>query len=155
MLQVEAAALAAVAEKGLAGRLRLGIPDDYAEPFLPEIVTRFMRRHPLVEMAVICESQQRNSAERKRPARSTSRSSRTAPRIAGVEVVREEPLRWVAGPRTCVHEERPLPLALSGPTCAWRQGALAALDGADILWRWRWPRPITRASPRSSERDWP
>ena len=43
MLQMEAAALAAVAGTGLAGRLRLGIPDDYAESFLPEILTRLSR----------------------------------------------------------------------------------------------------------------
>jgi len=134
MLQVEAAALAAVAEKGLAGRLRLGIPDDYAEPFLPEILTRFVRRHPLVELAVICESSVK-LAERMQSRDLDIAIVTDCARFAGVEVVREEPLRWVAGPRTCVHLERPLPLALSGPTCGWRQGALAALDGAHILWR--------------------
>ena len=58
MLQLEAAAFASVSHKALAGRVRLGIPDDYADTFLPEIVTRFMRRHPLVEMSVVCEGSQ-------------------------------------------------------------------------------------------------
>ena len=35
MLQIEAAAFASVSRKALAGRIRLGIPDDYAESFLP------------------------------------------------------------------------------------------------------------------------
>lgn len=56
MLQLEAAAFASVSHKALAGRVRLGIPDDYAESFLPGILTRFIRRHPLVEVSVICES---------------------------------------------------------------------------------------------------
>src|SRR6478672_4488133 len=56
ILHVEAAALAAVGDNGLDGRVRLGIPDDYAESFLPDILTRFVRRHPLVELAVACES---------------------------------------------------------------------------------------------------
>ena len=56
MLQIEAAAFASVSRKALAGRIRFGIPDDYAESFLPEIVTRFARRHPLVELTVVCES---------------------------------------------------------------------------------------------------
>src|SRR4249920_3343202 len=58
MLQIEAAAFASVSRRGLAGRIRLGIPDDYAENFLPDILTRFIRRHPLVEMSVVCDSSQ-------------------------------------------------------------------------------------------------
>ncbi len=54
MLQVEAAALADLTCNGLTGRLVFGIPDDYAEPFLPEIVGRFTRRHPQVELSVLC-----------------------------------------------------------------------------------------------------
>ena len=54
--------------------------------------------------------------------------------IHGVEILREEPLCWVAGLRAGpVEEQRPLPLALSTPTCAWRQVALR-----------RWRRPASR-----------
>src|SRR5579871_2495604 len=53
---VEASAVAALSRKGLRGATRLGIPDDYAEAFLAEILTRFNRRHPLVDVAVVCEN---------------------------------------------------------------------------------------------------
>ena len=36
--------------------MRLGIPDDYAEAFLADILTRFNHRHPLVEIAATCEN---------------------------------------------------------------------------------------------------
>ena len=42
--------------QGAQGRVRLGIPDDYAESFLAEILTRFNHRHPLVEISVVCEA---------------------------------------------------------------------------------------------------
>ncbi|PSC02723.1 LysR family transcriptional regulator [Alsobacter soli] len=134
MLQLEAAAFASVSDKALAGRVRLGIPDDYADTFLPEILTRFVRRHPLVEMSVICEG-------------SLALSERVATRdidmavvtdcgsLKGAEVLREEPLRWVVGTASCAHEARPVPLALSGPTCAWRRAATEALQEAGIPWR--------------------
>ena len=48
--------MAALSRKGLEGAVRLGIPDDYAESFLAEILTRFNRRHPLVEVSVVCEN---------------------------------------------------------------------------------------------------
>ena len=35
MLRIEASALMEVGQKGLAGHVRLGIPDDYAEVFMP------------------------------------------------------------------------------------------------------------------------
>ena len=54
MLAVEAAALADMTAKGLSGRVILGIPDDYAEPFLPDIVGRLTLRHPQVELSVVC-----------------------------------------------------------------------------------------------------
>src|SRR6202021_3458956 len=56
IVQVEAGAFAALSRKGLRGRARLGIPDDYAESFLADILTRFNHGHPLVEIAVVCEN---------------------------------------------------------------------------------------------------
>ena len=56
IVQVEAGAMAALSRKGLRGAVRLGIPDDYAEAFLADILSRFNRRHPLVEVSVVCEA---------------------------------------------------------------------------------------------------
>ena len=56
IIQVEAGAVAALSRKGLRGSVRLGIPDDYAESFLAEVLGRFNRRHPLVEVSATCES---------------------------------------------------------------------------------------------------
>ncbi len=134
MLQVEAEAVAALSRNALAGRIRLGIPDDYAEAVLPAILTRFTRRHPLVEISVVCDS-------------SILLSERIAARdldlavvtdcaeFDGTEVLRQEQLRWVVGPGSRAHEQRPLPLALSGPSCAWRRAAVGRLDEAGIAWK--------------------
>ncbi|MDQ0473114.1 LysR substrate-binding domain-containing protein [Labrys wisconsinensis] len=131
MLQVEAAAFASISRRALAGRVRLGIPDDYADTLLPDLVTRFSRRHPLVELSVVCEH-----------------CATLVEQIAGgdldvaiydgereMELLREEPLRWVIGANSRAHEVRPLPMALSNPTCSWRRAATSALDEAGIPWR--------------------
>ena len=39
----------------LTGRVRLGVPDDYADRYLPEIMARFSRAYPGVELTVMCE----------------------------------------------------------------------------------------------------
>jgi DNA-binding transcriptional LysR family regulator len=123
MLRIEASALMQVGQKGLSGRVRLGIPDDYAEPFLPAIMEGFARKHPLVEVSVICEG-------------SLSLADRDVALITdcavlpNIEVIREEPLVWVAHPRFTVQRNEPLPLALGAVTCQWRQVTEAALQKA-------------------------
>src|SRR5882672_2232086 len=47
--------LAAFSDAALSGRVRLGVPDDYADRYLPEIMARFSRSHPEVELTVLCE----------------------------------------------------------------------------------------------------
>src|ERR1700674_3493363 len=48
-------ALAVFSDAELTGRARLGVPDDYADRYLPEIMARFSRAYPSVELTVICE----------------------------------------------------------------------------------------------------
>ena len=52
-LNMEAVSAFATAE--LTGRVRLGVPDDYADRYLPEILARFSRSNPRAEVTVICE----------------------------------------------------------------------------------------------------
>jgi DNA-binding transcriptional LysR family regulator len=47
--------LAAFSDAELSGRVRLGVPDDYADRYLPEIMARFSHSYPAVELTVICE----------------------------------------------------------------------------------------------------
>jgi len=132
MLQVEAAAFASVSRKALAGRIRLGIPDDYAESVLPEIVTRFARRHPLVELTVVCEN---SSCLAERIERGELDVAVVSDCAGNAELLREEQLRWVVGSNSRAHEARPIQMALSSPTCAWRLAATSALNQAGIPWR--------------------
>src|ERR1700677_1034855 len=136
IFQVEAGAFAALSRKGLRGAARLGIPDDYAESFLAEILARFNRRHPLVEVSVVCEA-----------------STDLGPQVAagaldlalitdyeglkGLELLREEPLVWVAAERFQVEEGTPIPLALGSTTCCWRRATEQALTAAPGLNRAR------------------
>ena len=134
MLQIEASAIAAISNKGLSGHVRLGIPDDYADSFLPPILTKFTRRHPLVEVSVICDSSEELDEELRSGLLDLAVVT-DCDRMSNVEILREEPLSWVAGPHCSVHEERPLPLALGRPSCNWRREATTYLNQSGIPWR--------------------
>src|SRR5271170_3646982 len=136
IIQVEAGALAALSRKGLRGAARLGIPDDYAESFLAEILSRFNRRHPLVEVSVVCEASIDLAAQVAAGALElalvTSGALEPA-RLAGFrdfELLREEPLVWAAAERFRVEDGAPVPLALGSGTCVWRRAAEDALAAA-------------------------
>ena len=129
IIQVEAGALAALSRKGLRGAARLGIPDDYAEAFLAEILSRFNRRHPFVEVSVVCEDSQGLAAQVAAGALELALVTHY-PGLAGFELLREEPLVWVASERFRIEDGAPIPLALGSATCIWRRATDEALAAA-------------------------
>jgi DNA-binding transcriptional LysR family regulator len=55
IIKLNVEALAAFDDAELTGRVRLGLPDDYADRYLPEIMARFSRAYPGVELTIMCE----------------------------------------------------------------------------------------------------
>ncbi|ADZ71909.1 LysR substrate-binding domain-containing protein [Polymorphum gilvum] len=130
LVQLGDETLAAFDDSEVAGFVRLGTPDDYADRFLPEILARFSRSNPKAEVSVVCaptpnlvdlvaanELDVAIVTHVLRPGRERD------------EVIRREPLLWVASARHAVENEDVLPLALGRATCDWRKAALAALNG--------------------------
>jgi DNA-binding transcriptional LysR family regulator len=126
IVQVEAGAMAALSRKGLRGAARIGIPDDYAESFLAEILSRFNRRHPLVEVSVVCESSTELAVQVTAAALDLAVVT-DHPGLYGFELLREEPLVWAASERFRVEEGAPIPLALGSANCLWRRATEEAL----------------------------
>ena len=56
MLALSQETLTAFDEEHISGHVRIGLPDDYAERFLPEIMGRFVRTNPRVELQIACET---------------------------------------------------------------------------------------------------
>jgi DNA-binding transcriptional LysR family regulator len=128
ILSEEAGALAALSRKGLRGTVRFGVPDDYAEAFLADILLRFNHRHPLVEIAVSCENSIELSALVRAGAIDLALVTDFED-LEGFELIREEPLRWVVSTRFKAPAGEPLPLAQGSPSCIWRRVADEALEG--------------------------
>ncbi len=130
IIQTEAGALAALSRKGLSGRVRLGMPDDYAEFFLADILTRFCRSHPLVEISVLCEPSVSLAAQVR--ARALDLAVVTDMQgVENVEVIREDRLAWVASKRFQLEPDAPVPLAVSSTVCIWRRIGEEALRASN------------------------
>lgn len=127
LLQLNRETLAAFDETSFEGQIRIGMPDDYAERFLPEIMGRFSRSNPRVEMSVVCEPTV-NLAELVRRGQLDIAVVTKCDDVQSAEIVRTEPLLWVTSANHAIHEEHVLPTAFGRPTCAWRSQATAALE---------------------------
>jgi DNA-binding transcriptional LysR family regulator len=127
-------ALAAFSDQELSGRVRLGVPDDYADRYLPEIMARFSRAYPGVELTVVCEPSialvDRIEANDLDLAIVTNCDGN---RLS--EIFRRERLLWVTSNRHATHLEERLPLALGRPSCSWRQTTVERLEKTGRAYR--------------------
>ncbi|ESR22833.1 LysR substrate-binding domain-containing protein [Lutibaculum baratangense] len=121
----------------LEGLVRLGTPDDFGTRFLPNILSRFARTHPGVEVQVTLGMSKgllkRLDAGALDLALVTTGGGRQM--LERGRVVYTEPLVWGGLENGCAYEQRPLPLALATNGCAWRASALSALDAAGLPYR--------------------
>jgi DNA-binding transcriptional LysR family regulator len=118
----------------LSGRVRLGIPDDFAF-YLPEVIREFREQYPGVDLQVTCDLSvtlmNRLSADQLDLAVVTRH-----PRTPGGHLLRREPLVWVAGRDHHPEQQDPLPLSLfPRDICVFRERALDALSEAGRAWQ--------------------
>ena len=132
MVAINDEAVSAFTKPELTGTLRFGTPDDYADRFLPEILARFSRTHPLVTVDVECINSSTLFERTKRGEMDLALVTFGCD-IVTDEPVRREPLVWVTSAKHNVHMLEVLPIA--SPDCEWRKAALAALDSQKRKYR--------------------
>ncbi len=112
----------------ITGSVRFGTPDDYAELFLPEVLAKFHRTHPLVTVDVECVSSTNLMERIRRGEIDLALVTFCGDCDASEgEVLRQENLRWVTSSRHATHTLPVIPLAVADLTCSWRRLATDAL----------------------------
>ena len=117
----------------LAGRISVGLPDDYGETILERVLADFSARHRGVEVFA------RSGCTAGFPdairtgaldiAVYTAGTSKTAP------VFYSEPSVWAAADTFSLDTDAPIPLALFDRNCWWRSVPTDLLDKAGLSWR--------------------
>lgn len=125
MLDLHAEAQAVLKNDAVQGRVRLGVPDDYASKYLTPVLKRYAPRHGGVEIHLDCEQ-----------------STSLIPRVAKGELdlalisrdharrgklMFHEPMVWVGSPQFNVWERNPLPIAVYEESSLGRRSAINAL----------------------------
>jgi DNA-binding transcriptional LysR family regulator len=134
MIRLNEDALVAMDQPFAEGHVRLGLPDDYAEFFLPDVLVRFAHAYPRVQLEVIGALSGDLLDRVEAGALDVALITRQPNRPSG-KILRRERLVWAGSRQRQVHEESPLPLALFPEGCVFRAHALTALDARSIPWR--------------------
>ncbi|MCO6406464.1 LysR family transcriptional regulator [Aurantimonas endophytica] len=119
---------------GLEGWVRVGVPQDFAETWLPPLLARFQRAHPKVRVEARVD---RGAAMADAVGAGTldlALTWGTLGRPYG-RVVGERPLAWIAAGDHCIVDEEPIPLVAFDAPCGFQRRATEALDAAGLPWR--------------------
>ena len=133
ILRLHEEAIASINTSAYQRSLRIGMPDDYAEHVLPQMLPRFTTLHPTVRPHIHCAMStqllRRMSAGELDLALTIRHSTQS-----GGELLCRENLVWVAGPNSAPPPDGPVPLALFPEGCAYRARGIHALSTAARDW---------------------
>jgi len=125
VLDLQAEAHAALFGPKLAGRVRLGVPDDYASAYLTPVLRSFAHRYQGVEIELTCEQSTSLIPRLGRGELDLALVSRDKPQRG--RFLFHEPLVWVGSPQFEVWRRDPLPIAVYESASLARTATMKAL----------------------------
>lgn len=134
MIELNDELLHTVRGASLAGSVRLGFSQDFAETVLPTVLAQFARLYPLVMIEVRIEGNAALVEAVEKGQLDLALAFGYSER-ASAELLGELELVWIAGREINLCKDQPLPLVLLGPQCAIRKEMIRKLDQAGISWR--------------------
>ena len=133
LLEVHTETLTALHGPQLSGRVRLGVPDDYAARYLTPVLRSFASRHASVEIELNCEQSTVLIPKVQRGELDLALVSRDKPQRGSL--LFREPLVWVGAAQYEAWRRDPLPVAVYEPGSLARTEALAALAAQKRAYR--------------------
>lgn len=126
ILDLNAEAQAAFHGEALSGRIRLGVPDDYAATYLTPVLKRFAPTHGAVEIELDCEQSTALIPRVESGDLDLALISRDHARRG--TLLFHEPLVWVGSSQFDVWRRDPLPIAVYEDTSLARRSAIHSLN---------------------------
>lgn len=125
-------------EPELKGKVRFGIPEDFASILLAEVLAEFAHSHPHVLLHVECDLTLNLLERFKKNEFDMVLLKMSAPEDFpnGVDIWSEK-LEWVGAPhiQAKLEEKKALPLVLSPQPCVYYSRAITTLEAAQIKWQ--------------------
>ena len=123
-----------IRDAGLRGRLRVGIPDEYGGALLPELLARFGRTHPQVDLVVQCAFSAGFPGDLAQG--DLDIAVYDAEEVEPTSILLRRHRRvWAASKRHVVEDRDPVPVAVFDQACSWREKAIEALEESGRRYR--------------------
>jgi len=122
-------------EPELEGRVRFGLPENFASVYLSEVLADFSRIHPRILLNIECDLTLLlfDRFKKKEFDLVLVKMNRPEDFPNGLDVW-SEPLKWV-GCASLIEANKPVPLVLSPQPCVYRASATKSLEEAGRSWR--------------------
>lgn len=134
MLQLNDRLLGEFNQQSVAGKVRLGIPSEFAIALLPKIVASFSRQYPQITLEVTCDlSTHLVQGLQKQQYDLVLSLSDNPP--SHQDNLKLDKLVWVASPSFQYQSGAPLPLIVAPKGCIYRHRAMTALEEANRAWQ--------------------
>lgn len=120
--------------------IRLGISEEQASAYLPDLLPRFAHTHPNVRLEVTCDISGTLVSRFQEGLLDAALAVRHSPTHTG-QILGREPMVWVVEEGRGVDQWDKLPLALNPDGCIFRAHAFAALGRERRRWELRYTSP--------------
>ena len=117
------------------GKVRLGIPSEFATILLPKIVGRFAKAYPNVTLEVNCELSKTLLSRSGKAAHDLILALQNNPLEESENLVKTDNLVWVSGPEYNPQKLPPVPLIVAPEGCIYRQRAIRVLKKIKQPWQ--------------------
>jgi DNA-binding transcriptional LysR family regulator len=134
ILSLNDEALAELARPTISGRIRCGIPSEFATILLPRLLGRFVQSYPAVALDIKCDLSA-NLLTREPGHFDLVLALRDSPAPGGPSFIGSDELVWVTSAEHDTHLQSTVPLIVAPEPCLYRARALKALRNCGRSWR--------------------
>ncbi len=128
-------AISQLTKNSIAGKIRLGIPSEFATVLLPKIVSRFAKAYPNVTLEVNCELSKHMLSKEGKASHDLILALEDKPSATGSDLVKTDELVWVASPDHNAQKVSIVPLIAAAEGCIYRHRAISVLDRSQQSWQ--------------------
>ena len=128
-------AVSQFSKSAVAGKVRLGIPSEFATTLLPKIVSRFAKAYPNVTLEVNCELSKHLLTKVGKAKHDLILALGDESSDKNSDFIKNDDLVWVASSAKNPLKVEVMPLIVAAEGCIYRQRAIQRLDRSELPWQ--------------------
>lgn len=128
-------AISQISKSTVHGKIRLGIPSEFATVLLPKIISRFAKAYPNVALEVNCELSKYLLTRAGRESHDLILVLADQDADLDGDLVKTDELVWVSSKKFNHDKEDAVPLIVASEGCIYRHTAMTGLSNASLSWK--------------------